>query len=98
MAAPVITTSGAWTSLYTVPSGKVFILRRCTVVNLSGGAMNFILGMNSSLQWLLLNAMANSTSADIDTWLVYEAGDVVSCYNDHGTIEVSVHGQLLSSP
>jgi hypothetical protein len=91
-------TSAVWTALYTVPSGKVLIVRRIQVVNLSGSTANMIIGLNHDFQQFLLNAVPNSSSVDVDTWMVYEAGEEVSIYSDHATIEVSVHGQLLTAP
>lgn len=92
-----ISTTGAWVNVYTVPTGKVFILRRFTAVNLSGSARDGILGLNHDQQWVLLNAQASGTGVDREEWLVYEAGDEVSFYSTTGTWQVSVHGQLLDA-
>lgn len=87
-----------WHALYTVPSAKVLILRRVTVVNLTGATHNAILGLNHDIQQVLMNAVPNSSSLDLDLWLVYDAGDEVSFYGDAGTWQVTAHGQVLSAP
>lgn len=93
-----VTGGGTFVGVYTVPSGKVLILRTFTVKNLYAGAQDVYIGLTGVAIIHSLKALALDESRDWDTWHVFDAGDALSVWPVTGDVSVLLSGQLLTEP
>lgn len=85
-----------WVTAYAVPLGFVAIIRSLTLINTSGSPLGWILGFNSGHQLLRESALGSSVAEYRDVWLIMEEGDQLQWQIDAGSLQTSVHGQLLT--
>lgn len=93
-----LTTSGSFQTLYTVPSGKVLILKTVTVRNASGVSSTLNLGTTGPLTFHTFSAFAAAQEGDWNTWHVLTAGEALLAFIDHQPWNIWASGQLLSTP
>ena len=78
-------------ALFTVPAGRVYVVRFVTVWSYTHPSTAFIQGPSGS-RWAFYTSTADSESFNADVRLVLTAGEVLSWYLYSGSWHVSTHG------
>jgi len=95
--AGAIATTNAWTTVYTVPTGKVLLTRTITVQNTSSAASDIYFGGVANVAFLKVAGLAVDAVLAVDTFLIFGPGDLVRFLTRQQPILASVHGQLLTA-
>jgi hypothetical protein len=93
-----LATAGSFQTLYTVPSGKVLILKTASVRNASGVSSTLNLATTGPLTFHSFSAFAAAQEGDWNTWHVLVAGESILAFIDHQPWNIWLSGQLLTTP
>ena len=94
--ARTITTHDSWVDAYTVPSDSTALLRFVTIINTGANPTLVILGYGSGHQIFRLASLASGDVFIGPVWLVWEGGEVMQWQIHDSSVQVSLHGQLLT--
>jgi len=91
-----LTVVSAWTPFYTVPSGRVLLLRSIRVRNGTGAISSLNLGVTGPITFFSESARPAADEFEWSGWYVLNAGQQLLYFADHAPWNCWASGQLLT--
>lgn len=89
-------TTGSFQTLYTVPSGRVAVVKTVAVRNASGVSSTLNIAFPGPQTIHTFGPLAAAGEGEWDTWCVLNAADTILGFIDHQPWNIFISGYLLT--